>query len=300
MTSFRCFEFGVKCDVDDRQATGLWPNCAPRESGDPKALLHPIARYTQLLRSLKWEEDFSVAVFAPPVEEDGVQVGLDEMDQPELAHTCLTGEGGTPAVRLKAFAEALHGAAGTEWALSPSCRIPNYGPAMAAMGERIVDALGDACAPAPPRGCTDIAAAFGYPGDGRACNDECVPTCQVQEVTGRGTQFEEQYTVASCLEVCADGPCPGNTDASLAYADGHPLSLDPSLPVPVCWHFTYDPACGEESRGAKLMLARRTVLPPRSITTAYCDAVTPVEYHCTDGLDNDGDCLTDAEDPDCL
>jgi hypothetical protein len=295
LTSFRCFEFGVRCDVDDRHVTGLWPHCAPREADDPKALLYPIDRYVQFLRTLR-PDDHSVVVFAQPPEPEGVRVGMDLSGVPELGLVCS----GTPAVRLRAFIDALYDPVDRAWALSSSCSEPAPGHelAMQAMAQRILNALGDPCAPRPPRGCTDIAAAFGLPGDGQPCNDACVPRCTVEETTDPGTPAEASYPVDACLEVCPDGPCPGNTDATQAYAAGHPLPLDPALPVAQCWHFTHDEAC-TAARGAKLTLARRAAPPPRTVTRATCDAVPQAEQRCANGVDDDGDCLTDAADPDC-
>lgn len=299
ISSFRCFEFGVTCDIDDRTHVGLRENCAPRD--DPDALLHPISRYTQFLRALKWDEDLTVAVIAGPVNNDSVIVGQDDQGHPELEISCPDELGAglaTPGIRLKAFASALNAPEDMDWAFSPTCVPDGYMDELRVAGQRIVDALGDACAPFPPVGCTDVAVEFGYPGDGQTCNDVCRPSCAVSEIHRRGTPEETEEAVPPCLEVCASGPCPGNLDSATAYDSAHPQPLDSNLPVTACWQMTYDARC-EESNGAKVVVSRREPLPPRSMTSVACNAVTQTEYHCNDGQDNDGDCLTDAEDPDC-
>lgn len=118
------------------------------------------------------------------------------------------------------------------------------------------------------------------------------------DVRHEGTAQETASEVPSCIQVCHDGPCPDNTDPALAWHGGHPPALDPTLPVAACWHFTYLERC-EESNGARLVVSRPEPLEGWSYAEADCLAVLPETNRCTDGLDNDGDCLTDLEDPDC-
>lgn len=113
LTSFRCFEFGVTCDVNNRTHTGIRTQCTPRE--DPSAKLHPLSRYVNLLRTLKDPGQVVVAVLSGPVAGDQVEVGLDEYGQPKLMPSCESTMGGAdPAIRLRAFADHFNDA----WALS--------------------------------------------------------------------------------------------------------------------------------------------------------------------------------------
>jgi len=294
LTSYRCFEWGVTCDINDRDHVGLRENCVPRD--DPDALLHPLSRYTQVVRSLKREEDFTIAVLAGPVENGAVMVGHDDMGFPELqsAEPCYEP---TAGVRLKAFAEAMNAPQDWWWAFTMECLLDNREHFEAA-GERVLGALGDACAPYPPLGCTDVAVEFGFAGDGQACNDECRPSCVVTDVFYLGTPQEIEADVVHCLEVCPSGACPGNTNRASAYESGHPAPTDASLPVSACWQVRYEARC-VESNGAKLVVSRREAMPPRSVIYAACNAVAATEMHCADGEDNDGDCLVDSGDPDC-
>jgi hypothetical protein len=105
-TSFRCFEFGVSCDVNVRTHQGLRRNCVPRVDANRK--LYPLSRYTELM----WREDrldrepgqVVVAALAGPVVADQVEVGVDALHQPTVLPSCATADGSaTPAVRLRAF-----------------------------------------------------------------------------------------------------------------------------------------------------------------------------------------------------
>lgn len=294
LTDFRCFEFGVTCDVDDRLHVGERTGCRPRD--DPEALLHPIRRYTDFLFGLKEPARLTVAALAGPVEDGTVTIRRDDQDLPYVA----SGGGGRyPGVRLKAFVQAVDKNDDLSWGtLSTYDEHDADLIAMRATGRRILRALGEGCAPAPPLGCTDIAAAIGMAGDGRACNDACLPGCEVTDVFDAGSAQETASPVVPCVQVCHDGACPDNTDPALAWYGGHPPTLDPDLPIPACWHFTYLESC-EDGNGARLVVSRREAPIDWSYTEAVCEAVLPEASRCNDGLDNDGDCLTDLEDPDC-
>jgi hypothetical protein len=43
----------------------------------------------------------------------------------------------------------------------------------------------------------------------------------------------------------------------------------------------------------------QAALPPRSFVSGTCALLSAVETRCGDGLDDDGDCLVDGDDPDC-
>jgi hypothetical protein len=101
--SFRCFEFGVTCDVNTRTATGERHACQPRS--DAGALLHPIQRYVDFLTALKDPGQIAVTVIAGPVPDHAVEVGRSDLELPELQPICQTETAmAYPAVRLQAFA----------------------------------------------------------------------------------------------------------------------------------------------------------------------------------------------------
>ena len=154
------------------------------------------------------------------------------------------------------------------------------------------------CLSSPLRGCSDVGAEFDSPADDETCNDACRADCIVTDVFERGTVREQRSQVPSCLEICSTGPCPGNSDRMLAYAEGHPLERDPNLPVPACWQVTYRNFC-PDSNFSGILVSRQSDPPPRSFAEVECRQIPQSEEACDDGLDNDEDCLVDQADPDC-
>ncbi len=298
LTSFRCFEFGVTCDENDRTVQGERQGCEPRD--DVGAMLHPVSRYVSLLQALKDPQQLVVAAIAGPTGDwtNSVTVGRDDEGWPALEYSCETERGGAvPGIRLHAVVEAFNEEEDLFWAYSSVCS-PTYTDALEGVGSRLRDALQEQCLPAPLRGCSDIGAEFGAPADECADNDVCRPECRVTDVFGRGTGLEQSYYVPPCLEVCADGPCAGNTDRSLAYAQGHPDERDADLPVAACWQIRYSELC-PRSNYAELFVSRRADPPPRTFSHVGCIQIEQHEQLCNDGVDNDEDCLVDMDDPDC-
>jgi hypothetical protein len=292
LTGFRCFEFGIRCDVNERMTEGYRSGCAPRN--DAESLLHPVSRYTEALRQLKPQESLVVAAIAGPVDEaSGVTVFRDEYDQPALEYSCGDGLrfGAVPGFRLRAFVEAFNAPEDMGWAFTPICSSA-YSEALQGVGDKIAVLL-DWCPPAPLLGCPDPAALTGQGADALACNDACHPPCTVTDVTDEGREALPQ-----CLLVCPGGPCPDNVDPGRAYAGGRPPRRDPALPVPGCWYVAHAPRC-TEARGAELRISRRADPSQRTHTELRCPVLAEHETWCYGGRDDDGDCLVDAEDPDC-
>jgi hypothetical protein len=298
LTGFRCFEFGITCQpTDNRNVLGPRTDCVPRE--DPGAMLHPISRYVDFLRQLKDPRLLVVAAIAGPTLGNTVTVGLDEYEQPVLEPACSSPDGTTnadPGIRLGALLEAIGEPADLAWAQQSICS-EDYTPALEGIGRGIAGRMGFQCLDTPLAGCADPAVEHGLPGDGQPCNDVCAPSCGVEELVD-AVYYNSRVPVPPCLEVCATGACPGNQDRSLAYRAGHPDSRDPDLPVEACWHIGYQPAC-PQSNFAELRIARQQDPLPRTFAEVRCVLLLPRESRCTDGEDNDEDCLTDAEDPDC-
>jgi hypothetical protein len=297
LTSFRCFEFGITCKpTDSRTAQGPRTECKPRE--DPGALLHPVSRYITFLQGLKDPQMLVVAAIAGPTNGNAVNVGLDEYDQPDIQPSCTsTGGDAVPGIRIAKLIEAFNEPDDLAWAYLSICS-STFVTALEGIGRKIKTLLDYNCPGQPLRGCADVAMEFERPGDGQSCNDTCAPTCEMIDVYERGTANETKVEVPPCLEVCANGRCPGNTDRSLAYLGGHPEKRDPALPVTACWHIRYQEKC-EQSNFAEVMVSRQQDPPPRSFSEAKCVLITKTEQLCNDGVDNDEDCLIDALDPDC-
>lgn len=295
-TSFRCFEFGITCDVNSRTAQGERRGCVPRD--DQGALLYPISRYVDLLQSLKDPQMLVVAAIAGPTNGGTATVGLNELQQPTLQFSCTTAEdGAVPAFRTKSLISAFNDEEDMAWAYTSICS-PTFTDALKGIGSRIKDVLEFQCLPSPLKGCSDVGAEFGSPADTCTDNDVCQATCQVTDVFQRGTDQETQSDVPPCLEVCNDGPCPGNVDRQQAYQAGHPQERDPNLPVSACWHINYQEMC-EGSNYSEILISRQSDPPPRSFSEVACVQIAQHEQLCNDGVDNDEDCLIDADDPDC-
>ncbi|MCB9558372.1 MAG: hypothetical protein H6707_19815 [Deltaproteobacteria bacterium] len=105
LTSFRCFEYGIKCDIDDRTAMGPRKSCKPRAADDPKNHLHPVENYVKLVQGIGGPGRTVVSVISGPTHL--VQVNLIE-SMPQLAASCSGPNGSAvPAIRLEAFAKGF-------------------------------------------------------------------------------------------------------------------------------------------------------------------------------------------------
>ncbi len=305
LTSYRCFEFGLTCDINSRTHEGTRQNCVGRE--DAGALLHPPSRYVQFLQELKDPQMMVVAAIAGPVTPSpsgvghNMVVGHDDASNPELQYSCTTAvDGAVPTIRIYNFVSAFNeeedlGA----WAYTSICSA-DYTPALAGVGRKIKDILEFQCLPSPLKGCADVGAEFGTPRAAQTCaiNERCLPNCSVGETRNRGTDDEYDVWLPPCLEVCDAGYCEGNTARNLAYAGGHPPMRDPSLPVEACWHINYQEHC-PQSNYAEILVARRTNPPPRTFLGVSCMQISRDEQLCNDTRDNDEDCLVDMDDPCC-
>jgi hypothetical protein len=101
LSSFRCFEQGVRCDPDQARTPGVKAACEPR-SGSPYAA--EVAAYADFLRGLKPDptQVMVAGIFGDP---DSVEVELDQ-GGPVLAPSCTSPSGrADPPVRLASFLE---------------------------------------------------------------------------------------------------------------------------------------------------------------------------------------------------
>ncbi len=304
--SFRCFDHGIICDVNGRYATGLRQGCVPRE--DDSSMLHPVSRYVSFLDGLKDPQLVTVAVLggalipSSPGPGFDVDVQLDDNSNPMVQWSCTTAvDGASPGIRLHSLASAFNEPDELEaWAYSSVCQA-DLTPAFAGIGHAMSAHLGPACLPAPLKGCADPGVEFGTPRAAQTCgvNAACVPSCQVTDIQEKGQPTEVRVTVPPCLEVMPDGTmAPGNTDRSLAYADGHPNQRDAALPVEACWHISYQELC-QDSNYAELIISRQSDPPSRTFAAVACEHIPLDEQQCGDGADNDEDCLVDMDDPCC-
>lgn len=291
--SFRCFEHGVACNEAGRDP-GPRTGCAPV---DAAGLLFAVTRYIDFLDDLRHPAQLTVAALTGPIDGNGADVTADASGLPALESSCAAGfEHATPAFRLRAWSDHWNDVDGLFWPFSPICG--ELGAALMGVGEAVAAALAHRCPAAPLAGCSDPGAATGEGWDDEACNDSCQPGCWVVEATAHGLPDEARAWLPHCLQVCADGLCLDNSDPAEAYAGGHPAPRDSDLPVQACWHVVYDPLC-TDARGANVAIARQQDPPLRTFAYVDCALLDVTEVDCGDGLDDDGDCLIDLDDPDC-
>jgi len=100
LSSFRCFEFGVRCEPDEPRTPGPRQDCEPR---DDSQYMYDVRDYVTFLKSLK-EDPRLVFVAGIIGNRTPVTVGVGDQDNPELEPSCVTSAGeAAPAVRLAFF-----------------------------------------------------------------------------------------------------------------------------------------------------------------------------------------------------
>jgi hypothetical protein len=101
LTSFRCFEFGVTCDINDRTQPGPRSNCVPQQGG----YLLDVDTFVSQLTAGRGAEAVFFAVISGPT--DVVQVAL-EANSPTVKPACQTAAtSAMPGIRLEAVTEKL-------------------------------------------------------------------------------------------------------------------------------------------------------------------------------------------------
>jgi hypothetical protein len=141
LTSFRCFEFGVSCDVDGREV-GPRRDCRPMTEKQG-ALLFPLDRYSQFLGNLKDPGRVVVGAMAGPVSDEiVVQLGLEPEGCPELAVACERTLGAYPAVRIQALLSLFQSERDLEEWTTGMCSANPEIRALEVFGRQIVDRLG--------------------------------------------------------------------------------------------------------------------------------------------------------------
>ena len=104
LSSFRCFEFGVKCDPDTPRTPGPRQDCEPRNDS---AYMYGVDEYVSFLKGLKDDSNMVIVggIIGNPTP---VTVGVDEDNNPELDPSCVSASGDAdPGVRLSFFLEAF-------------------------------------------------------------------------------------------------------------------------------------------------------------------------------------------------
>jgi hypothetical protein len=208
LTSFRCFEFGITCDINDRTEPGPRENCVP--SGD---WLYKVDEYVSFFRGIKpldW-----VIMFAIAGPTDNVEVSLDGRN-PTLKPSCQTSIGkAVPAIRIKSLVDAFgrqgHFNEGTDPSYTQKLDVnicsPDYSPALRLMGKVIVTTMLSRCvssAPLTKNGglACNKGDVLGTNTSGQKviCAASCLhqADCMVNEITHLGTSIEKAQVVEKC------------------------------------------------------------------------------------------------------
>jgi hypothetical protein len=206
LSSYRCFEFGVECEPDDRTLLGPRTNCRPREDS---LYMHPVSGYTSFLRGLK-RDPARVLIAGIVGDPTPVSVGRSSADGPRLEPSCQ-GEIGfaAPAVRIAALIDEF-GEAGL---LTTICE-PDLSPAAEAIAALIGISPHRACLAGPIRDTSPESA-------------EVRPDCEVNEVLSGGTQpvpacdnlaDPERSSIRPCHVIAADPGVCGDFPSKLSVS----------------------------------------------------------------------------------
>jgi hypothetical protein len=203
LTSFRCFEFGIECDINDRTKPGPRKSCKPAYDW-----LYSIDDYVKFFKGLK--PPGRVMLFAVAGPTDKVEVGLDAQN-PTLRPSCQTSMGrGVPAIRIKALVDGLgkdgtfNRGTDTSFAQDVAVNIcsPDYSPALRLLGRKLTGTLGTQCLSAPLT--TDngglVCQKDDPIGGGQVCGESCLEKadCVVKEIVNQGTAQESSTVVQQC------------------------------------------------------------------------------------------------------
>jgi hypothetical protein len=141
---FRCFEYGIRCDMNRFDKPGPRKGCKPVDDPDAsKHWLHPVSEYVAFFNKLKPGGRVILSAIAGPT--DKVEIHGDA-DGPFLGPSCQGAFGSAdPAIRLKHVVDAFK----KRGHYSTICA-GDFGPALKQLGELIIASLEGQCVDAPP------------------------------------------------------------------------------------------------------------------------------------------------------
>lgn len=260
--SFRCFEYGVSCNVNDRNALGPRSSCRPRTASP---YLHDVEEYATFFASLKPKgRTLLAAIAGPPDPVTVVREGEFTRLQPSCGSSIGSSDYGDPAVRMKSLIDRF----GVDGQFTAICE-SDFGPALKRLGERIVASLDRPCLGAAPltRGgglACNAGDALGLGSDGKpvTCQQGCLELadCLVDEVVG------------------AENPTLTPIPACSAVLFANPKQTDCGGSCP-CWRLAYSAECAAGSRsGYAVEILRRGDPPKLSSAVVRCSTL-PAERH---------------------
>jgi len=227
LASFRCFEYGVRCDPDDDpRAPGLRQDCVPR---DDSPYIEPVQDYVDFLRSLKADPArvlvAGIAGAAGPVSVEVEDPRTGKLWTPPVCTLCPGGGSdcalsdalvqARPTVRLHALLDAFPQKSTFQdlCAYDPDIDDVDLSGALVQIASLLRRALGTPCIAGP---LADV----------DPSTDGVQPRCSVSDVVHLRQPDESEQLLAAC-----DGP----------------LSCDGDVPDPPCYRFEDNPACGTET-----------------------------------------------------
>ncbi|MCK5799435.1 MAG: hypothetical protein KAI47_19725 [Deltaproteobacteria bacterium] len=162
LASFRCFEFGFQCDVNDRNTTGTRKNCVPAFDW-----LYKVDKYIRFFETLKGSRDrvvmAAIAGPTPTTSPSGIVTVVKDGPNPMLGPSCQGSSGfAVPAIRIMSLVDAFHGS------FTSVCDTAKFGAALKTVGDKVTASLAGQC----------IAGPLALPSGGLAC-DQSVAACKM-------------------------------------------------------------------------------------------------------------------------
>ncbi len=178
--SFRCWEYGVRCDPDTPRIPGEKFECAPREDSP---YMSNVQEYVDYLKQLKGQEE--LVIVAGIIGDSGpVVVERNEQDQLNLKKSCgaIAGQpysGAVPATRLEAFLNSF------QYSTTTSICNDDLSGALDDIAELLAMVVGNRCL-------------VGELVDMDEATEGIQPTCSVTEIVAPGTLDERQRILPEC------------------------------------------------------------------------------------------------------
>ena len=203
-TSFRCFEFGVKCDNDPNpRAFGTKTGCKPNPNSE---YMYEVDKYVDFLKGLK--EDPTLVITAGIIGIDDemhtVVVGPDPMTpaNPSVEKSCFLvdpndpNDGAAPPIRLAAWLRNFPNRNSQTSICSATLQ-----DALRNIAELLRIAIGNPCL---TRGISDRDASTACdPATGTGCEYEC----SVMDVRNPNSDNREEQVIPSCAQNGNMTPC---------------------------------------------------------------------------------------------
>ncbi len=181
LSSFRCFEFGVKCDPDTPRTPGPRQDCEPRNDSP---YMFGVDDYVTFLKSLK--DDSNMIIVAGIIgNPTPVSVDLDDDQNPELQPSCVSNSGeAAPAVRTSVFLDSFP----QRNTVSTICN-EDLSDALVLIAQLLAKVIGNPCI------------------EGNILDPDGNYDCQVSDVRYPGEDRQEETIIEECNDSQSDLPC---------------------------------------------------------------------------------------------